>query len=1227
MSQKKLKAWLLITLVVLNDIVTATHHWKLSKDGTKIEAVQHSPYSFAYPSNLVAFLRHVKNVKELTRNNSELQKVMKLIHQREHHDDPNFEDVFKSKDQACVKSNSLDLEYGEYTTSYSVEICPEYHKAYERYLEFVREHFGDKLKESPTKPRCLGYTDEQRPIDKDGKHPPDPTYMKILEGYFPNFNFDHQNIHLFGGILSTILGSTSGYINSNPYSLMAIAAYWRAQGYVTPALECYRAALSAISLQDRKGDVPQFEKDGINLALAVLVTKSKIQDMSMVFKEVLKNQHFSPCQKAMVYAASGDSEMIPLGAREIDDTYAMREYQKAIKELSTLAKDSTFLTNILDGIEKKESRLVCRFRLLDALTNQLANLKDLLAEKQRYNVLFTKRIELESKIGSMLEPVEMRRTKRFYLESKKYGNSFYRKCTKAAFNKFLTTKNIPMNMAKIMICDVLDEVAYAEELLPKRQATLKAIKSNNSTWKTAEMFGRNKIYEKKLENIGKTLNTMNPPNAAKFSKSTIGPIDRPWRRVDWPNSVDCQAVISTSDPFRLKNFPEIFISPDNLGWSVSEMLTDTLGLAPMDELPQPWLEPVCDVDNNVLKKLNGENADLLRKFMTIDLKRNETLAETSLKTVFVRLTGRVLQETEVAARIWTLMNYKIGPQWIAQNLAALYWRTQGDVTRAVRCLVAAYLGNEQNPIVAATQLTQIGLRIWKSAVFFSDKRELDRVEPMYLYVTGRVKMFIHHVEEAVQDFKNSLDLEYNQIVFDDLLKITCSGKSPRSTISLKFPTVCCSTTTQEAVCVRQNPSAAEHCYVVDPTAASPHLVYHRCNGQYKGVSTKTSDYVGIVSPFLSILNSVSRRDHMSRLVGVEGDGVQTVMDTNELPLDYGGTKLFFAKPAAEWWQFAKSEQRYTLPKVADTRDEWEEEITQSDLAEIPQKPLSFLWINDKKDMLSFDVKLPSSLPEPPIHMIRKGVAVFPPPKKTGKSCVNVAKLDLFDTIVPTWVSVTAKGEDIEKYVDLHGPVPAIAKMQPVCPTEDKYETSSILGMSHIPAFALSDQFLFYQPEKALEKSLKSLGNERDSIEHVAARLHVALTTNLASKKDVSWLLCVLSSLYWRVNGDSENAMNCLKCALHTAPPNMRDIVLVSLANMCHQTGLLHSALITASAALSVTPKMVSIHLTLANIYASIGDYNRALKFYYSTLSIQSNFQPAKDRIKAIYCHTTEEYEF
>jgi len=128
-------------------------------------------------------------------------------------------------------------------------------------------------------------------------------------------------------------------------------------------------------------------------------------------------------------------------------------------------------------------------------------------------------------------------------------------------------------------------------------------------------------------------------------------------------------------------------------------------------------------------------------------------------------------------------------------------------------------------------------------------------------------------------------------------------------------------------------------------------------------------------------------------------------------------------------------------------------------------------------------------------------------------------------------------------------------------------------------------------------------------------------TETGYMQEISWVLTTVAALYWRVQGNASMAIDCLRHAVSEAPYYMKDLALVSLANVYHQSGFLHSALITAGAALHVSPKFVVVHFTLANIYAALGDWERAMMFYYSTLSLQGNLEAAKDRIRAIYCAT------
>jgi tetratricopeptide (TPR) repeat protein len=77
-----------------------------------------------------------------------------------------------------------------------------------------------------------------------------------------------------------------------------------------------------------------------------------------------------------------------------------------------------------------------------------------------------------------------------------------------------------------------------------------------------------------------------------------------------------------------------------------------------------------------------------------------------------------------------------------------------------------------------------------------------------------------------------------------------------------------------------------------------------------------------------------------------------------------------------------------------------------------------------------------------------------------------------------------------------------------------------------------------------------------------------------------------------------------------------------LKNIFHRSiykGLYNDALIVANMALEISPKFVVVHFTIANIYASMGDYDMAGTFYMSTVALQSSFDPARDRLMSLVC--------
>lgn len=176
---------------------------------------------------------------------------------------------------------------------------------------------------------------------------------------------------------------------------------------------------------------------------------------------------------------------------------------------------------------------------------------------------------------------------------------------------------------------------------------------------------------------------------------------------------------------------------------------------------------------------------------------------------------------------------------------------------------------------------------------------------------------------------------------------------------------------------------------------------------------------------------------------------------------------------------------------------------------------------------------------------------------------------------------------------------------------------------------------------------------------------------LQSQNQTSWVLSSMAALYWRVKGQGKRAIDCLRQALNYAPHHMKagsshpltvallvnyvnlsvmvpphqDVPLISLANIFQNARLWEDALTVARMAVEIAPHFVVNHFTLANIYIAMvttrtfrsavcpaavltsalvpfqqEEFEKAMHWYESTLKLQPEFAPAKDRLRTIQCY-------
>ncbi|XP_037071285.1 tetratricopeptide repeat protein 17-like [Pollicipes pollicipes] len=269
---------------------------------------------------------------------------------------------------------------------------------------------------------------------------------------------------------------------------------------------------------------------------------------------------------------------------------------------------------------------------------------------------------------------------------------------------------------------------------------------------------------------------------------------------------------------------------------------------------------------------------------------------------------------------------------------------------------------------------------------------------------------------------------------------------------------------------------------------------------------------------------------------------------------------------------------------------------------------------------------------------------FPPPELApAQQCADIKQIN-WSQYTSTWLSVSAKNVVVDL---VPAPMGVYQPRQPVCP--DQFPASmatldNLSGVRHRRQLSIS-------AETGLKEALQALtADQPRTVDETGTRIAMSMDKS----SDMPW-----SKQESGLQSPQEMAC-CLRIALHHAPRHLKDIPLISLANILHRAGLYNDALIVCNMALEISPKFVVIHFTMANIYAAKrvtpsnvtlrrvtldvtrcdpstfdddalrgvmlrrvmfrgGDLEKAISFYQSTLALQSSFEPAKERLRAIQC--------
>jgi len=231
----------------------------------------------------------------------------------------------------------------------------------------------------------------------------------------------------------------------------------------------------------------------------------------------------------------------------------------------------------------------------------------------------------------------------------------------------------------------------------------------------------------------------------------------------------------------------------------------------------------------------------------------------------------------------------------------------------------------------------------------------------------------------------------------------------------------------------------------------------------------------------------------------------------------------------------------------------------------------------------------------------------------------------------TWMSAAAKDVDIKDFIDVTSALSTSSEQYqpPICsgPVSGK----PVHTLQHIEGMA-NRATLSMLPERALDEIIRSIHEHRKAADDAAASdengplpiAEVGERTRLAlAKSESNWVALNIAALYWRVEGNATQALECLRRAFLHSGSAQKDMSLIGIANVLHLSGHTIDAVTVMQMAIQVAPKMALNHFTMANILNTFGESSaqQAAFFYEATLRFQSGFNPALLKLLQLRCRS------
>uniref|UniRef100_A0A8C3B4T8 Tetratricopeptide repeat protein 17 n=1 Tax=Cairina moschata TaxID=8855 RepID=A0A8C3B4T8_CAIMO len=1152
----------------------ATTHWVVTEDG-KIQQQVDSPMNLRNPHDLVILMRQettVNYLKEL-----EKQLVAQKIHIEENEDrDTGLEQRHNKEDPDCIKAKvplgDLDLYDGTYITLESKDIRPE------------------------------DYIDTKSPVPPDLQQ---PDCTKVLDLPYSIHAFQHlrgvqERVNLSAPLLpkedpiftylSRRLGRSIEEIghriydglmkNSSSWVLYNMASfYWRIKNEPYQVVECAMRALHFSSRQNK------------DIALVNLAN-------------ILHRAHFSADAAIVVHAALDYSDFFT-SYYTLGNIYAMLgEYNHSV-----LCYDHALQAK--PGFEqavKRKHAVLCQQKLeqkLEAQHRSLQRTLNELKEYQKQHDHYLRQQDVLDKYKLIQEEQILRNIIHETQMAKEAQLGNHQICRLGNQQHSLHCQwDQPVRYHRGDIFENVEYVQFGEDS------------------STSSMTSLNFDLDTNQSDHSQSLRSS--PVARSIVSVWSVESSRDKQHILWPQRSECmKSFPKIPDPEEL---PSYFLPPENRGFRVQSILNIARESVGHGENQAPDCSPITDARNNeslfLLVKELDSNLDL--KFKMPDDHARQILHS--------RINNQTITQENMGAFLNHAMKKPEDSLWLVLNEAGLYWRAVGNSTFAITCLQKAFNlaphEYQDIPLVnLANLLIHYGLHLDASRLLLQ-ALAINASEPLTFLSLGNAYLALNNISGALQAFRHALDLTTKCLECESSLKMirclqfypflynitssACSGHCHEKNLDGSHDKEKYFEHHESVTAVAEghseggteDPEVLTQGSARDPSILRLENTVTPESNDSEGVEGLDDDHMS--EEMLALVDEFENSWPQEAFEGaLEVKGRR--MDLQGIRVLKKGAQDGLASSCfgdcgdddeAEWITFQV--KRLKKPK-ADSLDLQE-----------PVRRHGEEGINGENEnfyQTALEISGPK-IPSPgPIGKKRDYRSLgWPSPDE----CLKLRRVEL-TTVASTWLAVSAKNIDITEHIDFATQLQEPA-MEPLC---NPNLPASMHTLDHLQGVS-SRASLHYTGESQLKEVLQNLGKDQyspQSLEQVGTRIAKAL-----EKNQTSWVLSSMAALYWRVKGQGKKAIDCLRQALHYAPHHMKDVPLISLANIFHNARLWNDAIIVATMAVEIAPHFVVNHFTLANVYVAMEEFEKAMKWYESTLKLQPEFAPAKNRIRTIQCH-------